>query len=84
MPRVASGIEMRMGGPPIREFVSYAILSVHFYVVIFDGRGMFLYGYAHHSRAEPVARPRPPGRAQCDFGMGRNSDGEEVCVCACQ
>ena len=39
MPRVASGIEMRMGTVPMRESVSYAILRVHFYVMIFDGRG---------------------------------------------
>ena len=32
MPRVASGIEMRMGTAPMRESVSYAILRVHFYV----------------------------------------------------
>ena len=31
MPRVASGIEMRMGAAPLRESVSYAILRVHFY-----------------------------------------------------
>ena len=39
MPRVASGIEMRMDAAPVRESVSYEILRVHFYVVIFDGRG---------------------------------------------
>ena len=42
MPRVASGIEMGMGTVPMRESVSYAILRVHFYVVIFDGRCMKL------------------------------------------
>ena len=32
MPRGACGIEMRMGGVPIRESVSYAPPRVHFYV----------------------------------------------------
>ena len=33
---VASGIEMRMGAAPICESVSYAILRVHFYILVGD------------------------------------------------